>query len=407
MKVSKFYLNYITILFIAFLYTGYSFLQIDRTSGVSAMSRTYNSIIGLIALISMVAFIVTNYKNIVFKKSIVLGVVITWIILIIIQTILTGDGLERIIINFYYVTIWPVSFVFFYLLSIKTSSSDSDIIVTRLIFLSVISLLLYYIMAKSSFALLGESIGSIGSSYYLLCFLPWLFLEKNKNLRYILLALFLFTILLSSKRTSIIAAGLFILVYIITATRNRNVVNRFFLVCVIAVLIFYLFYYVDQNVMGGHITERFSNFERGADTRDEIRGLTLALFYNSSLYEQLIGHGYNTVITTNPLELSAHNDYVETLYDHGLILFILQIIFVIRLYYLSFKLYKNKSSLFPPLFASVNMYVLMAYTTHLILYPYYFCFLTGFWGYVEGKFVHKRNNLAYKYMVDTVPQSIS
>lgn len=392
MSVSKFLLNFITVLFIAFLYTGYYYLNIDQTTGISVVSRTYNSIIGLAVLISMVVYIVINNKKIVIKKSVVLGFVVTWIIIIVFQTFFTGDGLERILIDCYYVTIWPVSFVFFYLLSCNTSFASSDTIVHRMFFLAIVSLLLYYVTARTTFTLLG-SVGSIGTSYYLLCFLPWLFVEKNKNLRYILFALFLFTILVSSKRTSIIGVALFVFVYFLTATRNRNVIIRFLTFSFIAVLIFYLFYYVDQNVMGGHITERFSNFERGAETRDEIRDLTLLMFYKSSLLEQLIGHGYNSVITTNPLELSAHNDYVETLYDHGVIIFILQIIIIIRLYYLSFKLYRNNSSLFPPLFASVNMYVVMAYTTHLILYPYYFCFLTGFWGYVEGNYVINKKGL--------------
>jgi len=229
-----------------------------------------------------------------------------------------------------------------------------------------------------------------------MCFLPWVFIIKDVKLRYLIIAIVSITILISSKRTSILGLALFIFVYVFCAVRGRNIFARFFVMCFFIIAVGALFYYVDDKLLGGHITERFSTFERGADTRDEIRLATLIQFSNSTTEEKIIGHGYNTVIKSNPFELSAHNDYVETLYDHGIIFSILQLLIIIRLLVLSFKLYKTNNALFPSLFASVALYIMMAYTTHLILYPYYFCFLTGFWGFAEGNYVASRKIVTHE-----------
>lgn len=383
---SKNFLNYLTIIFSLFLYTGYYFLQADSYSGDSSTPRTYNSICGVIIVCSMVFFIVTNKKFLNYKKSIVIKYIIVWLFAIILQTLFTSGNIGRSFVNLYYVTIWPVSFVFFYLVSSNANSFQSNNVAQRFAFLALVAVMLYYITAVSLFSEIGR-VGSIGSSYYMLCFLPWVFIIKDLKVRYILIALFALTILISSKRTSILGFAIFLFVFVLCAGRKRNIVVKAFYVCVTVIVAIVLFYYVDQNLLGGHITERFSKFEKGADTRDEIRLATLLLYQNSSVTEQLIGHGYNTVINVTPMELSAHNDYVETLYDHGLLIFILQLVIIFRLIKLSFKLYKQRNTLFPALFSSVLLYVMMAYTTHLILYPYYFLFLTGFWGFAEGNYV--------------------
>lgn len=392
---AEFFINFLTLLFVVFLYTGYLFLQIDTYTGEGAMPRTYNSICGALIVLTMFFFILVHVKSLKAKNSVVLRFVVLWLFAIIIQTILTSEDMGRCFVNFYYVSIWPVSFICLYIISSNSDALQNDLIIQRFTVLTFVAVLLFYVTARSFFSDISQ-IGSIGSSYFLMCFVPWVFIVKDLKLRYILIALVAVTILVSSKRTSILGLALFIFVYVFSAIRGRNILARFFVICFFIVAVGTLFYYVDDKLLGGHITERFSFFEKGAETRNEIRLATLIQFRNSSTEEKIIGHGYNTVIDNNPLELSAHNDYVETLYDHGLVLSVLQLFIIMRLLLLSYKLYKSNNYLFPSTFASVALYVMMAYTTHLILYPYYFCFLTGFWGFAEGNYVASCNLITHK-----------
>jgi len=393
---ARYFINFLTILFVVFLYTGYFFLQVDIYTGEGAMSRTYNSICGALIVLTMSIFILVHVKSLKAKNSVVLRFVIIWVYAIIIQTILTSEDVGRCLLNFYYVSIWPVSFICLYTISSNSDVLQNDLIIQRFAVLSFVAVLLFYVTARFAFNEITQ-IGSIGSSYFLMCFVPWVFIVKDLKLRYILIALVAITILISSKRTSILGLALFIFVYVFSARRGRNIFAHFFVMCFFVVAVGSLFYYVDDKLLGGHITERFSNFESGAEARDEIRLATLIQFNNSSTVEKIIGHGYNTVINNNPFGLSAHNDYVETLYDHGLVFSVLQIFIIVRLLLLSYKLYESNNFLFPSTFASVALYVMMAYTTHLILYPYYFCILTGFWGFVEGNYVAQTKLTTHKH----------
>lgn len=384
MSISKTFLNILTIVFTLFLYTGYRFLQIDPLSGDPAASRVYNSICGTIIVCLMTFFILSNRKSLYYNNSIVIRYIIVWLFAIIVQTLLTSESVGRFFVSLYYVTIWPISFIFFYLVSSNVKFSQRNDVVRRLVFMALLAVVLYYLTAPFSEM---NRVGSIGNSYYLLCFLPWVFIIRDFRTRNLLIALLAITIIVSSKRTSILGFAIFFFVFILCAGQNRNILVKGVYVSITVIAAIVIFYYIDQNLLGGHITERFSNFEKGADTRDGIRLATLLLYQKSSVAVQLIGHGYNTVIGATPMELSAHNDYVETLYDHGLLMFLLQILIIIRLIKLSIELYRKKNPLFPALFSSVILYVMMAYTTHLILYPYYFLFLSGFWGFAEGNYV--------------------
>ena len=381
----KIVLNFITVLFGVFICTGYFFFLVTLPESIS---RTYNSICGLIIVLSLSFFILIEKELFKVKYSIVSKYIILWLILIVLQTALTSKSLDRFIINIYYVSIWTISYLFFYLIS-SANIYKSHFIISRMIYLSIIVAFVYFFTASIYYRVIGLS-GSVGNSYYVLCFMPWVFVASDKRIKIILSIVFLLAILLSAKRTSILAVAFFLIVYFSTFTKKYHFLVRILFIALAFVVVGSLYYFVDKEVVEGHITERFSNFARGADTRNEIRADVLKLYEASSLTDKLIGHGYNSVIETNKMDLSAHNDYVETLYDHGLIMLILQLLIIARLFFLALKLRKTRDEMFPSFISSVFLYIIMAYTTHLILYPYYFCFLTGFWGFVEGRYVYNK-----------------
>lgn len=378
------YIIIFVLLAILFLYTGF-FLQQDITG---SLSRTYNSIVGLALVLFMLELILLKKDCRDTRKSLVKPFIVFWIVMLGFQTLLTSESLQRALITSYYVSVWPISYLFFYKISKNSVYTDQTISNSFLVLICA-AIVLFSITAYASYLVFGFN-GSIGNSYFLLCLFPWSLIIPNKKVRLITIITLSFFILVSIKRAPILALSAVIMVYIVIANRKQSFFTKIFSLVMTVFGGLLLFYYVDMNFMEGNIVERFSNLERGANTREEIREEVLDMYSRSSFSDKLIGHGYNSVVSTNPLELSAHNDYIETLYDHGLLVLLLQLTVISRLFYLSYKLYRLRSIYFPSLLSSILLYVIVAFATHMILYPYYFLFISSFWGYIEGKYVSNK-----------------
>ena len=108
------------------------------------------------------------------------------------------------------------------------------------------------------------------------------------------------------------------------------------------------------------------------------------MIQSSSPTRLVIGHGHFGVRQDSWLEISAHNDFLEVIYDYGLVIFIFYLClwgYVIRRAY---YLYKTKSEMFLPYAASFSIFLVMSMVSHLILYTTYFNYLVMFWGMTEA-----------------------
>lgn len=90
---------------------------------------------------------------------------------------------------------------------------------------------------------------------------------------------------------------------------------------------------------------------------------------------------------------SAHNDFLEVLYDYGIIGFIMFIYLHVRVAKTTYKLHKHRSSYFIPYMVSFIIFVVMSIVSHLIIYPTYFCCLVAFWAYIESMKMHNPSEL--------------
>ena len=89
----------------------------------------------------------------------------------------------------------------------------------------------------------------------------------------------------------------------------------------IAVL-FVILIYVDKS-MGNIISDRILNIQDdGGSGRDQVWRTTWSMISESNLEELLFGHGFNAVLKLSPLALSAHNDFLEMLFNYGIIGFV-------------------------------------------------------------------------------------
>ena len=106
--------------------------------------------------------------------------------------------------------------------------------------------------------------------------------------------------------------------------------------------------------------------------------------------------GFDTVKGKDiTMALSAHNDFLEVLYDFGAIGFIFYVLIHLSLIKWTLRLFRARSELAFPVLISYVCFIVMSMVSHLILYPTYFGLLTAFWAYAECK----DNELQYQESV--------
>ena len=107
---------------------------------------------------------------------------------------------------------------------------------------------------------------------------------------------------------------------------------------------------------------------------------------------QILGSGHNAVALENYRNSSidiksrtAHNDFLEILYDYGIIGIILYLTFIISLFNVLKKSKRYNVQMHQALIASLLVFFLLSLYTHLNLYPENYLYLTGIWGFIIGK----------------------
>jgi O-antigen ligase len=107
-----------------------------------------------------------------------------------------------------------------------------------------------------------------------------------------------------------------------------------------------------------------------------------------------LGLGYNAVALSSSAFSSAHNDFLEIIYDYGFIGLILYILFIIKIVKYNIILYKDSSIYAEGFSVSIILFLVISMFSHLILYQTYFFYLLIYWGIHIGKIdLAKRNAL--------------
>lgn len=247
----------------------------------------------------------------------------------------------------------------------------------------------YYILAFiGGFYFLATRIGaSHQSNTIYLCFLtlPWLMFLSNKKT--MLTVVFIFTILalLSMKRSVMLAMVLMWGFYFLYGMKSKR--SKLFTIVLSLVLLVGLYVVYDKvdDMSGGLLTERVNKEETDTGkSREAIWTITISMIQQSSPVELAKGHGHYGVRRDSWLEISAHNDFLEVIYDYGLIILVLYLCLWVYVIRRGYKLYKSRSLLFLPYAATLSIFIVLSMVSHLILYTTYFNYLVMFWGMTEA-----------------------
>ena len=150
-------------------------------------------------------------------------------------------------------------------------------------------------------------------------------------------------------------------------------------ILILSIIAGFIVFYVQSNNLT--LFDRLSNLsEDGGSGRDIVYQYTWEMILNSDFNDLLFGHGFNTVYHNSVLNLSAHTDTLEVIYDYGIIGIILYCIFIINIFRLYKTIRKYKPEYAAAYAASLVIFTILSLFSHLIIYPSHFLFLCAFWG---------------------------
>ena len=220
----------------------------------------------------------------------------------------------------------------------------------------------------------------MGTAYWILFLMPILLHTPHKWLRYAGLILVGAILFASFKRGGILAFGCGLLAYLFV---KEILIGRKFtklIFFVIAIMALVLVFIVVDNALDNLFTERFMNIkDDGGSGRDQVWATTWRMIQQSEFEHLLFGHGHNSVLTNSPLRLSAHNDFLECIYDFGLfgsLFYFLLHISLMRQIFRNIRLRNPEAAIMA---FTYSFFLILSLMSHVLIYPW-LAFMGLSWG---------------------------
>lgn len=236
----------------------------------------------------------------------------------------------------------------------------------------------------------------LNSIYYIICIIPFCLLFSNRTKQVLgVFGLALICVLLSNKQGAFIALILSILCYFIINRHKINSSNLLpFIFGILFLFIIGSYAYNYGLGIGGKdidMLKGFSSMEKdGGSGRLDIYNMVLALVNNSGISNILFGHGGVNAVAKD-IGISAHNDFLEILYDFGLMGFLLYIIMIGYLIKTFMKALKKHSFIASSFGVSILIFLTMSAVSHVMFILKYSLLLFSFWGITINLIQNEKN----------------
>ena len=143
------------------------------------------------------------------------------------------------------------------------------------------------------------------------------------------------------------------------------------------------------------IAERMSRLdEEGVGSRTVIWKIVLNRIINSNPIALLFGHGYDAVGLLSKDHLGSHNDFLEVLYDFGIIAFCAYCAMYVKLFTKVRRLIKCHSIYAAPLGMSLTILLIESMSSQIVTAPFFGVMFSMTWAYIFAKtdIEHKKIN---------------
>lgn len=366
MKIERlhFFNFWIVIVFI------YLFIKMEDILGISVVGSTTQLLLLYIIYGLGIMFTLVYGKHVVSRF---LFLNILFVGFGIISTFLFGISSSSLIHDIVYMSFWLL--VMFICYSCSDIITQSRFVVNLMVVFDLLMILSFYIWFLNGGR---SSIAAVNAVYFITCLFPIVFLDIKRFMKIIILVSSTACALLSGKRTALIVLVIaFALPYLckLLMSDGKNKLKNIFSLVALSVLIVLLYdYLLDKfNIT---IFERFQNIAvDGGSGRFDIYHAVIEAFNNSGIINKVLGHGYNGVFNYGVTFTSAHNDFLEVLYDNGFIGLTLYLCFIGGVISTAIKLLKNRMETSFAVLSALMVLICMSITSHLVIYPTYFIYI--------------------------------
>lgn len=207
-------------------------------------------------------------------------------------------------------------------------------------------------------------------AYFSMYILPLALLCESRLVKVALIIAVIVAIMTSMKRAGVVALILALLAYMVVSQyvadklTPRHILYGSFAVVGMGVLFFVL------GSMGEEtLWERFENIGNdNGSGRTVVWAVTMKMISELSMASLLVGEGYNAVLANSPLSFSAHNDFLEILYDYGIIGFVLYLFAIASVIWYALKMVLQKSPYAPNMVMMLVIYLILSLISHIAIY---------------------------------------
>lgn len=236
-----------------------------------------------------------------------------------------------------------------------------------LIFVTIIACLYSYFSIYKSYNILGER-GHFGVAYYALYLLPIMLACEKRWLRIVCIVIVSVIIVSSVKRGGLIALVLGVMVYLII---SRYITNKGFktaiVLCFILALLCVFFYFM-ISYLGDNIIERLLDSDDTTGSgRLDIWNSLFERMQTQDLTLWIFGNGHLSTTQYSWENLTAHNDFLEIVYNYGIFNFIVYLFFFISLVVYTLQAIRQKNTYAPSLAMMLTIFTILSMISIIIL----------------------------------------
>ena len=225
--------------------------------------------------------------------------------------------------------------------------------------------------------------------YFIFFPMMWCMLFRSRLLQLLVFFAVGIVAVYTNKRGVMLAFGATVLIFY--AVKNFFIEKKFRLLFFIAMpFVLAAIGYTLYNISGGIDSSLYTRFSRisedGGSGRVYIWSAIIDAYFENSILWQIFGSGfYGVVNLMRGAVVAAHNDYIEALYNYGIVGFGSIIAMFILLFKKSVSLISKKSFYAPALCGMFGAYVILTNISIVYFIMYYSMLLFGFMGYLVGK----------------------
>jgi len=237
-------------------------------------------------------------------------------------------------------------------------------------------------------AFMGQS-NLLGISYILLYPLPLALCLQKKFFKWFCVILGFIVVLSSVKRGGMMGYVLAMFVYYFVHNyyikRSKHFLRNTILLGILCLIAFIIYDRIVSESIIGKIMDRISNIsqDRGSGRLQIWSGL-INKMPDLSIGRILVGHGFLGSTQFVPGKIGAHNDFLESFFDYGLIGLCIYIWFYVIFFRKLRSLIKQKSELAAPFAAGFTVFLALSIYSQIIIYDYYFAWYAIIVGSFEG-----------------------